>query len=491
MKKMLAVLLVLCAAFAFAGDPGYYFGELMFNFLGADTALVPYTLLDGTTDGSQTMPHGVVVDPEGKVWVGFYGGYSNQFLAGADTIRLRGLHCFMPDGTPASFSPIEFLEFEDGSKDTIYAESMYNGSCRGLSAMTTGEILMTAWSTIYKIDYTDGSGIAMWNPPMDGYGAGSMTEAAHDPELGFIYAGYVGANKPIYVLDEDLAFVGVAVDTCPTLHRSIIARTRPSDNMGQIFSGTIWNGQGIFVYESDDPEFTMFELVDTLANYSVETDSNTITYKAWPSCLDWVDADEGILIYGNYFSAKVYTDVGTAPAAEHASKWVLFDVDTDEEIATFGEYYLSADIVDETAWDSLDNAVPSCSPRGASVKAVGDHYEFVVADFDNSTIIKVVWSETGLEGNDQYVPYGFVLEQNYPNPFNPTTTISFDIPESNNIMVDVFDLAGKKVATVYNGYMEAGRHSMTFDASNLASGTYVYNLTVNDFTVSRKMTLVK
>ena len=58
-------------------------------------------------------------------------------------------------------------------------------------------------------------------------------------------------------------------------------------------------------------------------------------------------------------------------------------------------------------------------------------------------------------------------------------------------MVDVFDLAGKKVATVYNGFMEAGKHSMTFDASNLASGTYVYNLTVNDFTVSRKMTLVK
>ena len=118
------------------------------------------------------MPHGVVVDPEGKVWIGFYGGYSNQFerTAMGDTITLRGLHCFMPDGTPASFSPIEFLEFEDGSKDTIYAESVCTTVLAAVChAMTTGEILMTAWSTIYKIDYTDGSGIAMWNPPMDGY----------------------------------------------------------------------------------------------------------------------------------------------------------------------------------------------------------------------------------------------------------------------------------------------------------------------------------
>ncbi len=490
MKKMLAVLLMLSAVVAFAGTPDYYFGELLFNFNGADSALTPYTLLDGTVDGYQNMPHGVVVDPDGKIWVGFYGGYSNQFKTTAgDTIRLRGLHCFMPDGTPASFSPIEFLEFDDGSKDTIYAESNYNGSCRGLSAMTTGEILMTAWSTLYKIDYATGEGIAMWNPPMDGLAASSMTEAAHDPDLGLIYMGYVGSNKPIYVLDEDLAYVGTAVDTSPTLHRSIIARSL-SDGTGQIFTGTIWNGQGIFVFESDDPEFNMFELVDTLANYSVDTDSNTITYKAWPSCMDWVDQAEGVMIYGNYFSAKVYADVGTAPAAEHASKWVIFDVDTDEALAEFGTYFLG-DVTETTAWDSLDNGVPSCSPRGASVKDVGDgKYEFVVADFDNSTIIKVVWSSDAVNG-DQYVPYGFSLEQNYPNPFNPTTTISFNILESNNINVDVFDLSGKKVATVYNGYMEAGDHSMTFDASDIASGTYVCKLTVNEFTVSRKMTLVK
>lgn len=469
----------------------------MFEFNGADSALVPYTLLDGTTDGYQSMPHGVVVDPDGKIWVGFYGSYSNQYLrAVGDTIRLRGLHCFMPDGTPASFSPIEFLEFEDGSKDTIYAESDYNGSCRGLSAMTTGEILMTAWSTIYKIDYATGDGIAMWNPPMEGLGAGSMTEAAHDPELGLVYVGYVGSNKPIYVLDEDLAYVGTAVDTCPTLHRSIIARTT-SAGIGQIFSGTIWNGQGIFVYESADPEFEMFELADTLANVSVETDSNTITYKAWASCLDWVDADEGIMIFGNYFAAKVTTDTLTAPAPIHASKWFVWDVDTDTEITRFGSNEIihtewSGKVSEAAATDTLENQAMTISPRGASVIDNGDGtYDFVIADFDLSAIQKVVPGSSVAIGNDRYVPYGFSMEQNYPNPFNPTTTISFEIPESNNITIDIFDLTGAKVATVYNGRMEAGIHSMTYDASDLASGTYVYQLTTNDLTVSRKMTLVK
>lgn len=494
MKKMLAVLLVLCVGFAFAGS--YDFSELMFNFNGADSAKVPFTLLDGTTDGYQNMPHGVVVDPDGKIWVGFYGSYSNEFLkTNGDTITLRGLHCFMPDGTPASFSPIEFLEFDDGSKDTIYAESMYNGSCRGLSAMTTGEILMTAWSTIYKIDYTDGTGIAMWNPPMDGYSAGSMTEAAHDPTLEFIYAGHVGANNPIYILDEDLAFVGLAVDTCPTLHRSIIARSK-SDGTGQIFSGTIWNGQGIFVYESADPEFEMFELVDTLANVSVETDSNTITYKAWPSCLDWVDVDEGILIFGNYSAAKVYTDTLAAPAAIHKSKWFIWDVDTDTEITRFGANTMThsewSGKVSATAPDTLGGQAMVVSPRGASVKDNGDGtYDFVIADFDLSAIQKVVPGSSVAVGDAKYVPYGFDLKQNYPNPFNPTTTISFEIPESNEITIDIFDLTGAKVATVYNGHMDAGVHNLTYDASDLASGTYVYQLTTNDLTVSRKMTLVK
>ena len=490
---MLTVLLVLCAAVAFAGTPGYYFQELMYSFNGADSVLSEYTLLDGS-GGHLTSPHSVVVDPEGKVWVGFYYGYSGQMVnAIGDTLTLRGAFVFNPDGTPASFSPIEYLEFDDGSKDTIYAESMYNGSCRGMSAMANGDILYTAWSTIYRIDYQTGEGVARWYPPMDGFAAGSMTEAAHDPELGLIYAGHVSANKPIYVLDEDLAYVGTAVDTCPTLHRSIVARTK--DGVGQIFSGTIWNGQGIFVYESEDPEFEMFELVDTIANTVVETDSNTITYKAWPSCLDWVDADAGLLIYGNYASAKVTTDVGTAPAASHASTWVLYNVDTKEEVAVFGAAYpvdeFGSDVTATTANDELGNQPATYSPRGASVIADGDKYRFVIADFDLSLIQLVVWSADGVEGNDRYVPYGFSLEQNYPNPFNPSTSISFNIPESYDVSVDVYDLAGAKVATVYNGMMEAGNHNMTFDASDLASGTYVYKLTAGEFSVSKKMTLVK
>lgn len=493
MKKVLAVVLVLCAAVAFAGDPGYYFGELMYDFAGADSVLVPYTLADGTVDGRQSSPHGVVVDPEGKMWVGFYYGYSNQVerTAMGDTIRLRGLHCFMPDGTPASFSPVEYLEFPDGSKDTIYAESVANGSCRGLAATADGNILMTAWSTIYKIDYTDGSGLAMWYPSMDGYTNASMTEAAHDPEAELIYAGHVGANLPAYILDEDLGFVGIAIDTVPTLQRSFVARTN-ADGVAQLFDGTIWNGVGIKVWESDDPELTMFECVDTIGNVVEETDTNTITYKAWASCLDWADQEEGILVYGNYFAAKVSTDTGTAPAHPQASKFVIMDVDDESVIAEFGaQWEFGKEVTANVPFDSLDNQPMSYSPRGASIKVdANGKYEMFIADFDLSTIQKVIWSDDAVE-NSSYVPYGFSLEQNYPNPFNPSTNIAFNIVEAGNISVDVFDLSGKKVATVYNGHMEAGTHNMMFDASNLASGTYVYKMTNGQYEVSKKMTLLK
>lgn len=492
MKKVLAVMLVLCAAVAFAGAPGYYFGELMYHFTGADSTLVSYTLADGTVEGMQSSPHGVVVDPEGKLWVGFYYGYSNQVVrTSGDTIRLRGLHCFMPDGTPASFSPIEYLEFPDGSKDTIYAESVANGSCRGLVEDADHNIMMTAWSTIYKIDYTDGSGIAMWYPSMDGLTNTSCTNAAHDPEAELYYVAAVGSGNPCYILDEDLGYVGVAIDTVPTLQRGLAARTN-ADGVAQLFDGTIWSGVGIKVWESDDPELTAFECVDTIGNVVVETDSNTITYKAWASCLNWADRDEGILLYGNYFSAKVSTDVGAAPANPYASKWILMDVDDESVIAEFGGYWEYDQTINANIpADSLENQPMSMSPRGASIKNLGDgKYEFVVADFDISSIQKVVWSEDGVE-NDVPVPFGFSLNQNYPNPFNPTTNIAFNISASGNISVDVFDLSGKKVATVYNGYMEAGTHNMMFNASNLASGTYVYKMTNGNYEVSKKMTLLK
>lgn len=89
------------------------------------------------------------------------------------------------------------------------------------------------------------------------------------------------------------------------------------------------------------------------------------------------------------------------------------------------------------------------------------------------------------------VPQDFSLAQNYPNPFNPSTTIKFAVPENGNVKLSVFNMLGEEVATLVNGYFEAGSYEAKFDASALNSGIYLYKIEAGDFVNIKKMMLVK
>lgn len=89
------------------------------------------------------------------------------------------------------------------------------------------------------------------------------------------------------------------------------------------------------------------------------------------------------------------------------------------------------------------------------------------------------------------LPRTLVLEQNYPNPFNPSTQIRFQLPASGHVNVQVFDLLGRQVAQLVNGPLPAGSHEVTFDASSLPSGLYLYAVTTPTARQTRTMTLIK
>ena len=92
---------------------------------------------------------------------------------------------------------------------------------------------------------------------------------------------------------------------------------------------------------------------------------------------------------------------------------------------------------------------------------------------------------------DGELPTEITLQQNYPNPFTPATQMSYALPESSEVRLEVFNVQGQHVATLIDGRQNAGTHSISFDAGNLSSGVYLYRLRAGNQVITRKMTLLK
>ncbi|MCH7965014.1 MAG: T9SS type A sorting domain-containing protein, partial [Bacteroidetes bacterium] len=89
------------------------------------------------------------------------------------------------------------------------------------------------------------------------------------------------------------------------------------------------------------------------------------------------------------------------------------------------------------------------------------------------------------------VPASFELSQNYPNPFNPSTTISFNLPESGKVILKIYNIMGEEIKTLVEGYKEAGIYTVKFNAEGHPSGMYLYRLSTNGFTETKKMLFMK
>jgi len=89
------------------------------------------------------------------------------------------------------------------------------------------------------------------------------------------------------------------------------------------------------------------------------------------------------------------------------------------------------------------------------------------------------------------LPEQFVLNQNYPNPFNAQTTISYSLSEASNVTMDIFDITGRKVSTLFEGQQSAGRHSLIWNAGNVVSGIYLCRAELDRFSAVRRLVLLR
>lgn len=128
--------------------------------------------------------------------------------------------------------------------------------------------------------------------------------------------------------------------------------------------------------------------------------------------------------------------------------------------------------------------------NGAWTSTTSDSWQLAQTYYVAFDSAKGVISDKPLSVEEQK-PFQFKVNQNSPNPFNPSTTISFTTPESGNVSVEIYNVAGQKVQTLVNSYMIAGEHSVKWDAKGFSAGVYFYKIKAGKYEKTMKMTLLK
>ncbi len=213
------------------------------------------------------------------------------------------------------------------------------------------------------------------------------------------------------------------------------------------------------------------------------------------------DANENIFITGNFYPSANFdgfTTLTSNSGIENAF-FVKYNQEGDLEwankVGTSGSFGSGVSLGYGIDTDESDNVLVAGSFHGeaefdesTSFISLGGKADAFVAKYSSSDGSLV----TNLNDNNLYTnPTNFYLEQNYPNPFNPTTTIRYNLPQSGFVKLKVFDLQGREVKTLVQENKSAGENSVLFEASNLASGLYVYRIEAGRYNATRKFLLIK
>jgi hypothetical protein len=115
----------------------------------------------------------------------------------------------------------------------------------------------------------------------------------------------------------------------------------------------------------------------------------------------------------------------------------------------------------------------------------------VVPPYSARILIRDGVHKTAVQEPENVVPTQWQLRQNYPNPFNGSTRISFTVPQKDRVIIELYDVLGRRISTIYDRDTEAGDHTVSVDAGALSSGMYIYRMAASDISVSRRMLLLK
>jgi DNA-binding beta-propeller fold protein YncE len=471
MKKMLVVLLALSlfSGAAIAGKWQFKEAVIVGRPEGTDAGAA------GVNLWGFRLPYGVAVDPDGKIWTASYSQRSyyaadgttliwpDDLITPTDTIGTYPIFIKKTDG---KFDSLMFLNYPDGSVDTL------TGSCRGMVVAPDGNIIYARntrtgfnLSSIYKINYQTYEVIKRYD--IDD-AAINITRPAVD-ENGYVYfTTLYGGTVTILDPDDWSTPYNTITDVTPSVCRSM--EVSPDGKHVYVAS---YNGGALHYYSENGVDGTYAPADTILKRFNgVVVEGNLVQWD--PAGLLWL---------------------GTREEAALKIMWALDPANN----------YAIVDSISFTWWGNTDKkdtttgndpkrgyAQPKYlrAPRDAAFSPDGK--TMYIADYYAYTLKAFEYVETAVESDESMiVPDEFQLSQNYPNPFNAATKIKYSVGKQGITTLKIYDMLGREVATLVNEALPIGSYYIEFDASQLPSGTYVYELKSGNITLTKKMTLMK
>jgi hypothetical protein len=306
----------------------------------------------------------------------------------------------------------------------------------------------------------------------------------------FFSDGLMITNRDTLLFDSPFISYEVEAKTDPSGGLHIFSTVIPSTDSG-VYPG-IDESCGIYHFYSTDPSDP-----DSWKVYFVNTtqvsffwDNNW--HRIYPSAA--ISKDNPNVMYVSYMAVADTTetyfnyDVFIQRSIDGGKTWESSVNVTDTRDRELDEVYpqLASIATDHEAYlmfESPDYNIQTVTPSEGELPSQ--------ADFKNRVYFAKVTLKPLAVENSGFIPDRIDLVQNYPNPFNPATVIEFTLPEKAEVSLVVYDLLGNKVATLQEGPLDAGHHTVSWNGASNSAGIYVYRLQSLGVTETKKMILLK
>jgi len=391
-----------------------------------------------------------------------------------------------------------------GSSISLFMDSGYNTPaqnnliCNNLNGVTA------AWGA--EIDggyYSNGGGNNSIhdNSDLDAYAYSSGTLIA--------WCDFWGTSPKIYwdgssTFSDDYALgndpwggIRPLIQQKPGLKNGDLVESLPTQNSGTADSSS----NGLFVGFSFEKKGDINGAIDQYKKL-IAADSNTnLAIEELFKLFRKYSRNDVLTYFGNFSSSNKHYPIVSALLANNNLHAGQFNkaIDTYNNLIEThaGDYYeVNARFQKLFAYKNIKNDNITAQEMLSQINSLGltDPFwlsKIQIADYlleDNSKSM-VKKSVTSLDEN--ILPKEYALSQNYPNPFNPTTVIQYDIPKDGFVTLKIYDILGREVKTLVNENKLQGRYYISFDASKLASGVYIYRLQAGNYIATKKLLLLK